>query len=175
MGQGGVREIVLANNFRTVAEMARAIGAQASPEILAAVERGIAEELQSIEFYPETLRVLEWAKERGYKIGLISNLASPYKEPFFTRGLNKFFDTVIFSCDCGLAKPDRRIFELALFMLRVSPDEALMVGDSERADLFGPREIGMFSVLLDRKGGKKGAEKISSLEDIKDVLNIVRP
>ena len=52
------------------------------------------------------------------------------------------FATVVTSAEAGAPKPDPRIFELALERLRVRPERALHVGDSE-ADEEGARAAGM--------------------------------
>ena len=52
------------------------------------------------------------------------------------------FATVVTSAEAGAPKPDPRIFELALERLRVPPQRALHVGDSE-ADEEGARAAGM--------------------------------
>jgi HAD superfamily hydrolase (TIGR01509 family) len=52
------------------------------------------------------------------------------------------FATVVTSAEAGAPKPDPRIFELALGRLRVPPERALHIGDSE-ADEEGARAAGM--------------------------------
>ena len=42
------------------------------------------------------------------------------------------FDELVFSCDLGWMKPDRRAFETALDVLGARPEEAVFVDDSER-------------------------------------------
>lgn len=61
------------------------------------------QELNSVIVYKEVHEVLENLK-KDYKIFLISNLASPYKEPFFSNNLDKYFEKIIFSCDFGFFK-----------------------------------------------------------------------
>ena len=55
------------------------------------------QELNSVVVYKEVYEVLENLK-KDYKIFLVSNLASPYKEPFFSNNLDKHFEKMIFSC-----------------------------------------------------------------------------
>ena len=47
------------------------------------------------------------------------------------RALDQWFDVVVVSCEVGLAKPDRRIFELCLSRLGVQAGETLFVDDRE--------------------------------------------
>jgi len=63
------------------------------------------------------------------KTGIISN-AWPNARADVKRWVNgDTFDDLIFSAEVGLAKPDRRIYELALDRLRVQPTEAIFIDD----------------------------------------------
>jgi putative hydrolase of the HAD superfamily len=61
--------------------------------------------------------------------------------------LEPYFTIVVTSEEAGVEKPDPRIFELALEALGVTPDEALMVGDSPEVDLRGALGLGLRCVL----------------------------
>ena len=52
-------------------------------------------------------------------------------------------DAVIVSERAGVSKPDPRIFAIALEELDVRPEEAVMVGDSWKADIAGARAAGL--------------------------------
>jgi putative hydrolase of the HAD superfamily len=56
---------------------------------------------------------------------------------------------VLDSGTCGFAKPDPRIFELALHATGVAPEEALHVGDTVGADVVGARAAGVTPLHLD--------------------------
>jgi HAD superfamily hydrolase (TIGR01509 family) len=65
-----------------------------------------------------------------YKLGLLSNawgdLRQAMKERFHFDGL---FDDLVISAEVGLAKPDPRIFQLAVERLGVQPAEAIFIDD----------------------------------------------
>lgn len=52
----------------------------------------------------------------------------------------------------GFAKPDRRIFDMALIKLGISADECLHVGDSVQTDVVGARAAGITPVHVDPYG-----------------------
>jgi FMN phosphatase YigB (HAD superfamily) len=52
----------------------------------------------------------------------------------------------------GVEKPDSRIYELALERAGVGASEAVFVGDNPEFDVAPPSELGMFAVLVDRRG-----------------------
>jgi HAD superfamily hydrolase (TIGR01549 family) len=132
-------------------------------------EKNIAEEISNAIIYPETISVLEELKKRNIKLGLISNLATPYKKPFYDFKLDSYFDVKIFSCDVGFVKPDPKIFNLMIKSLGFKPEEILMVGDSINSDYLGAKniEVGMNALHLDRIGNSKNSYIwIKSLEDV---------
>ncbi len=133
---------------------------------LRSYEEDVSRELDSVKLYPETVRVLEGLRDKGISTCVISNLASPYCEPFFALGLNGLVDYYIFSCEVGLKKPDPAIYRMAIASLAVDPHNALMVGDKVINDVYGPKFIGMNAVLLDRDGKSSYPVKISSLDEV---------
>ena len=96
--------------------------------------------------YPDIASSLRELKTR-YRIGLISN-GNSYPE---SSGLPDTFDFTVFAHECGFPKPDRRIFEFALFRSGCQPEEVLHVGDSLENDVFGANNSGLRSVWLNRK------------------------
>jgi putative hydrolase of the HAD superfamily len=97
----------------------------------------------------ETLRELG---SRGIGRGLVSvcseEVAMLWEETVF-RGL---FESTVFSCSVGLAKPDPRIYLLACEELGVEPAEALFVGDGANDELAGAERVGMRAVLIHKPG-----------------------
>jgi HAD superfamily hydrolase (TIGR01509 family) len=99
--------------------------------------------------------VLAACKERGLKIGLVSNTMWPgiYHHGDLERfDMLRFFDHLVFSSDLGLWKPDPRIFQISLDGLGVSPRESVFVGDNPRHDVAGAQGAGMRGVLIDSSG-----------------------
>ena len=95
-------------------------------------------------------------KDRGYKVGLLSNTESPTVRFFHKQGYT-MFDATVFSCDEGTAKPERRIYEIALERLGVEPSEAVFIDD--RADFIeGAQKLGMHTI------------RFESLQQVKEAL-----
>ena len=72
----------------------------------------------------------------------------------------------------GHAKPAPAVFEAALEIAGVAPDEALHVGDSLDNDIEGARAAGIRAVLVDRSGGPRpaGVETVRSLEEVASLI-----
>jgi epoxide hydrolase-like predicted phosphatase len=65
-----------------------------------------------------------------YKVGLLSNAWSGARAALDSRyHMLGVFDMTIFSAEVGLAKPDRRIYQLALDRLGVEASQAIFVDD----------------------------------------------
>lgn len=103
-----------------------------------------------------TLKVLH----EEYKLGLVSNFAIP--ECCFKLldkfGLREFFDAVIISGEVNQRKPSSRIFNRALQALGVNASEAVFVGDMLDLDVRGPKNVGMITVLIERRPVKDIAD-----------------
>ncbi|HOE52114.1 MAG TPA: HAD family hydrolase [Methanomassiliicoccales archaeon] len=101
---------------------------------------------------PGTVEMLERVREKGYSIGLISDVAWGLPSEYPLRdirhfGLDRYFDDMIFSSDVGLRKPNPRMFKMAMLNLGVGRDEAMYVGNSLQADIRGARAVGIRAVL----------------------------
>jgi len=83
-------------------------------------------------------------KEKGYKVGLLSNAEIAAMEFFYEQGY-PMFDAAVFSCAVGTRKPEPRIYEIALERLGVGPHEAVFIDD--RADFIrGAQELGIHTI-----------------------------
>jgi putative hydrolase of the HAD superfamily len=103
------------------------------------------------ELYPDVEPALgELRRMGGLSIGVISDWGSNLEGILADLGLGRYVDFTLASGAVGLAKPDPAFFRLALDRAGVEAGEALMVGDSLRADVEGARAVGMEGVLLAR-------------------------
>ncbi|MCE7032880.1 HAD family hydrolase [Lysobacter sp. GX 14042] len=133
-----------------LSEAARLHGVESSA--IQALENELEDEIGSIELFQEVPQVLGTLRDRGYRIGVCSNLALPYASPV-ARMLEGLVDVTVWSFEAGYIKPEPQIYDLAADRLQVPPSAMLMVGDSYRADVEGPRAAGMQAMHLVRRGG----------------------
>lgn len=148
----------------TIEDMATYVNASATT--LKRVKSELQVELANIRLFPDADTTLRCLSEGGIKIGLLSNLASPYAEPALDC-LPIRPTTRIWSFESGLLKPNARMFALACEELAVDVQHTLMVGDSRACDYAGANSVGMRAVLVDRSGTRHfGIDCISSLEQL---------
>ena len=97
---------------------------------------------------PEAIGVLSALKQKGYKIGLISDCTANTVVLWQHTSLKPFFKVTIFSCAVRVKKPDPRIYHMALDKLKVKPEDCLYVGDGSSRELTGALKVGMHPVWL---------------------------
>jgi putative hydrolase of the HAD superfamily len=96
-----------------------------------------------------THALLEALRERGLKLGLVSNAFDPgwlLHRDLEQMGIASRVDVAVFSSEVGIRKPHPEIFRRALDRLGVAPEHALFVGDRLYEDVRGAGELGMTTV-----------------------------
>ena len=83
-----------------------------------------------------------------YKLGIITNQSLGTQERIDNWGIGKYFDVVMASAEAGCAKPDMRIFKMALQKAKCEPNEAVMVGDRLDNDIIPAKKLGMKTVWV---------------------------
>lgn len=102
--------------------------------------------------YDDVLPAFERLRERGIRLGIISNWDSRLTRVLEGLGVGDYVETIVSSADVKLRKPDPRIFELACSRLGVGVSDAAHVGDHHYSDIVGATAAGMRAVLVDRSG-----------------------
>lgn len=119
--------------------------------------------------FEEVVEVMEYFKNRGYKIGIISDTSPSLQLTLENLGLGKYIDSYICSDLVGVMKPDPRIYNTALKSLDVKASESIYVDDYD-VEANGARELGFTSFHIDRSGNKKDEWTIRSLKEIIDYV-----
>ena len=125
---------------------------EADDETIAKLEHAYA--MAAVETLPSIVDgaddVVASLKERGYRIGLISNTGRTpgyaLREILDRLGLAASIDAMVFSNEHGVCKPQRSIFEALRGALGVAYDEMMFVGDNLYVDVHGAKSCGMVAV-----------------------------
>ncbi len=83
-----------------------------------------------------------------YKLGIIANQTLGTQERINNWGIGQFFDVVMASAEAGCAKPDPKIFTMALQKAKCEPGEAFMVGDRLDNDIAPAKKLGMKTIWV---------------------------
>ena len=123
--------------------------APTAEEIEAAVAHYIAPLDERVVAYDDTLDTLRALRERGLKVGLVSNTMWPseyHLRELDRYGLRPYLHHVVFSSDVGLWKPQPGIYRLSLDALGIPAEEAAFVGDMPEHDIVGAQGVGMRAI-----------------------------
>ena len=102
--------------------------------------------------FHDVLPTLDALKERGLRLGIISNFESWLRDMLGHLKIADYFEVIAISGDLALEKPDPQIFKWAMAEAGVDASASLHVGDSPNFDAQPAHDLGMTGVLLDRHG-----------------------
>src|SRR5690348_15960202 len=123
------------------------------------------EHAHHFDLFDDVEPTLDDLRQRGLKIGLLSNTARDLDAFVDHDGL--VVDAVLTSRAHGKTKPHESIFLRMLELLDVRAGEAAMVGDTVEDDIDGARAVGMEAVLLDRDDRHPGiADRLTDLRGL---------
>jgi len=118
--------------------------------------------------YEDVAPLLSGLAAAGAGVAVVSNWDYSLPEALGSAGIEVAH--VLSSGAIGSSKPDTGIFHAALAALGVAPDRALHVGDTEETDGVGARAAGVDVRIVDRGGRAGGADTITALTDVLDLL-----
>ena len=127
--------------------------------------------------YPNVNKTLIELIKMGIQLAVVSD--APSREAWmrlYYLNLHHVFDPVLTYDDSGAHKPSPKPFEMALDILNVNSDEALMIGDWPDRDVVGASQIGMKTIFA-RYGDTFGTVESGAdwdVNDIYEVVNIVK-
>jgi FMN hydrolase / 5-amino-6-(5-phospho-D-ribitylamino)uracil phosphatase len=109
----------------------------------------------------DALGILQKLKSDNYHLGIFSNAGDDQDVRDLVKkfGIHSHFDFVLTSAACYYRKPHERAFEIALAQWSIPPEDAVMVGDSLEADIFGANNLGMQSIWITRRAQFTADEK----------------
>ncbi len=108
-------------------------------------------ERQRVELYSDALPALA-RLAAGYPLVSLSNGNADVHRV----GIGHHFQAQVGAREVGVAKPARRIFEVAAEAAGVAPHQVLHIGDDAALDVLGALDAGMQAVWLNRKGSPWG-------------------
>lgn len=96
------------------------------------------------------LEVIRTLHQRGYKLGIISNLIGEEEIPNWLRddGLEQYFDALVLSSVCHIRKPDPAMYWMGCEQLGLKPEECASVADNLNRDITGAKAAGIGANIL---------------------------
>ena len=126
--------------------------------------------------------VIHTLKERGYRLGIISNLIGENEVPDWIEedGFQDCFETVVLSSVCHHRKPGTEIYRIACENMGVNPSECVSVADNVKKDLPGAIAVGMgYNIIFDSPEKKHPVELTEDckpdavVKDFREILDLL--
>jgi YjjG family noncanonical pyrimidine nucleotidase len=122
---------------------------------------------------PHAIETLEYLSQH-YQMTVVTNGFEEIQNVKLSTGnLHRFFKHIITSQKAGHRKPSRRIFEYAMKMNNVRPEETVMVGDNLITDIRGAQNAFIDSVFFNPENIVHDMTikyEIASLDELKNIL-----
>jgi putative hydrolase of the HAD superfamily len=132
---------------------------------------------------PDAAPLLRELRQRGIKIGVLSNTIWPRSrhERIFARdGITDLIDAAVYTSEIEWTKPHPQAFQAILTALGVADaGRAVFVGDRRFDDIHGAQSVGMRAVLIphseipDRERGHTEGEPDAIIDRLADLLPII--
>ncbi len=116
--------------------------------------------------YPGVSNILKKLSQK-YKIGIIANQPFGTDDRLKEWNIYEYFDVICASAEEKCAKPDLKLFEIALAKADCAPDNAVMIGDRIDNDIIPAGQLGMKTVWI-----KQGLSKYYKNES-KFIPNVI--
>ena len=104
----------------------------------------------ALHLIPGAVDALERLRERGVRLGLVTNGTGPDQRAKIERfDLARHFDHIQIEGEFGCGKPQPRVYHAAMDALRSQPDDTSFVGDNLEWDVAAPQRLGLYAIWVD--------------------------
>ncbi|KUO95348.1 HAD family hydrolase [Ferroacidibacillus organovorans] len=110
------------------------------------------ERTQAIDLLPGALETVQFWKEAGIKLALLTNGASHSQRAKIDRfTLSPYFDLILIEGEFGVGKPEESVYQHALNVLNVPACDAWMIGDNAEWEVVAPQRMGIKGIWVNGK------------------------
>lgn len=112
-------------------------------------------------------------RNRGYRLGIVSNAWPSLDRGYRSLGLRHFFDAFVVSARLGYLKPDARIYRQAIDEIGLQPSQLLFVDDAPE-NVHAAISLGLTGIVMarDRRPPPGDLPWIGSLDDLEPLLGM---
>ena len=127
----------------------------------------------TMSLYPHVHLTLTTLAKMGIKMIIVTDAPRlPVWMRICALELQHYFEHVLSYEDTGEKKPSPKPFQMALDILKVKPEETLMVGDWAERDVVGAKQMGIKTAFA-RYGDRFGTKDSGADYDLNDILELV--
>ena len=147
------------------------LGMGASDEIIEKIAHDKVYNDQNYVFFDDVKPVLLQLKQ-SHRLGIISDTWPSARRVLKNAGLYELFDAVTLSCELGVYKPHRRMYEHALASLGLPAEQTIFVDDCPEC-LDGAEALGIRPVLITRQAPPEGHERFVRVNNFNELLQVL--
>lgn len=120
------------------------------------------------------LDVLDYVQGKGYDLHILTNGFDIVQgKKMQSAGIYDYFTHLITNEKAQSRKPDRKIFEYALFCAEADCHECLMIGDNWEADILGAKRFGMDTVYYNPEGTPPDEAPTHDIRHLRELMDIL--
>lgn len=123
---------------------------------------------------PHAVEALDHCKAKGYSMHIITNgFETTQRQKLHYCGIAAYFDQLISSEKSNSIKPQREIFDFALYATKAEAVSSIMIGDALEIDIAGAMNAGWDQIYFNPEKtvhSRKPTYEISSLKEIIGIL-----
>lgn len=119
----------------------------------------------SITYYDEigaTAELIAELKERGYRVIILSNMSREYIEYLRQKPVYRLIDEELISCEVGLVKPERAMYELLLERFGLDASQTMFV-DDRKHNVDAAAELGITPYHFDNYNPERSCDEIRQI------------
>jgi putative hydrolase of the HAD superfamily len=124
------------------------------------------------QLYSDVVDAVVRAKKEGFKTAIVTTIAY-FKFENVIQPIRNYFDFVMTGYEAGVDKSNPNMYLKVLEILGVKPCEAVMIGDEIPFDILLPKQLGINTILLDRKGRNKVEFADASVHDLNEAIDFI--
>ena len=123
--------------------------------------------------YPDTVDAVPQIKNLGLKTAIVTTTP---RFMFYEsiEPIRDHIDYIATGCETGCDKSNPKMYLKVLEVLKVDPEECVVVGDDIQLDAYIPRKLGMYTILLDQRYSHSSSVANMIARDLKEVVEGIR-
>jgi FMN phosphatase YigB (HAD superfamily) len=122
--------------------------------------------------YPDATDAVVNAKKSGLKTAIITT-GTRFIAENAIKSIRGHFDLIMTGFEAGCDKSNPKMYLKALEMLKIKPQEAIVIGDDLKLDFLIPERLGIKTILLDREGKGKDKTVTAFAHDLYEAIKII--
>lgn len=124
--------------------------------------------------FPDTLTVLDYLKDKGYTMHLITNgFEKTQHSKLEYSGIASYFVEVITSEGSNSLKPHKEIFDYALAKAKTIATDSIMIGDDPEVDIKGAKNAGLDQIYVNHINKKIDFTPTYIVYNLKELMGIL--